>query len=93
MIDKKEIKICYLCGKELSGDIDRDHIPAKQFFPKSLRGEIKDKPIIFPTHRKCNLSFEFDEKYFMQSLGSIATDTLAGKELLKDMKIDAKRQE
>ena len=67
-----EISICYLCGKDLNPDqdsIDKEHVPMKQIYAKSLRRTYNLSNLLtLPTHRLCNQSYQQDEDYFVASL-------------------------
>ncbi len=85
--------ICYLCGKEIEGNVSRDHVPPKAIYPTDLRPEIRGQLITLPTHKSCNNSYKDDEDYFVQSWGSTAIDTPVGKALFEDMKRTAKHSQ
>jgi len=61
----KHPHLCCLCGKPAAPDdpITREHVPPKQFYPKSLRSG--SNLWIAPTHRSCNASAREDEEYFL----------------------------
>lgn len=70
-----ENSICCLCGQPIvdrdsSSDdaLSMDHVPPKQFFPKSVR--IDDNPNLWkvPTHKRCNGEYKLDEEYFYHNL-------------------------
>ena len=58
------VDICCLCGDSASDDdkITREHVPPKQFYPKSIRGGLN--LWVVPTHRSCNNKHKSDEEYF-----------------------------
>ncbi len=76
--------ICHLCGEALEGKITREHVPPRQFFPKSLRGGAR--LLTVPTHRECNESYSKDEQYVVHSLGPLAFGKPVGEELRKDLR-------
>ena len=82
---------CCLCGKELAGEIDDDHVPPKQFFPKELRKLHSPNLQTVRGHRRCNASFQKDEDYFVHALGPLAMRTPAGGHLLRDIFTQTKR--
>ena len=45
---KQPMTTCHLCGELLEGGVSREHVPPKQFFPKSLRQ--RDDLLTVPTH-------------------------------------------
>jgi len=85
---KNKIEICYLCGKILNDAeavSDVDHVPPRQFFPSSIRKDANLKLFTLPTHASCNKSYQKDEDYFVNSLGPLAMDSYAGKEIWEDI--------
>jgi hypothetical protein len=85
---KNKIEICYLCGKILNDAeavSDDDHVPPRQFFPSSIRKDANLKLFTLPTHASCNKSYQKDEDYFVNSLGPLAMNSYAGKEIWKDI--------
>lgn len=81
----KEIEICYLCGLDLSGDIDRDHVPPKQFYAKEIREKHVLNLLTLPVHSACNKSYQKDEDYFVNSIGPLAKESYSGKCIWKDI--------
>ena len=59
-----DAEVCCLCGKPATDDdpFTREHVPPKQFYPKSLRGGLN--LWVVPTHRSCNKKYKSDEEYF-----------------------------
>jgi hypothetical protein len=59
-----EIQLCCLCGKAATAcdPITREHVPPKQFYPKSLRDGLN--LWVVPTHKSCNNKHQRDEDYF-----------------------------
>ncbi len=55
------INICYLCGEPLDEDIDRDHVPPKQFYAKGIRKKHDPNLFILPVHSSCNKAYQKDE--------------------------------
>jgi|ERR1019366_1872983 hypothetical protein len=86
---------CYLCGKDITGESSRDHVPPKQFFPKVFRksnaiGELE----WLPTHQHCNHSYQIDEDYFVTTFGlPSAVGTPAGHALAHDIRDRYRRGE
>ena len=62
---ESKYKICYLCGESLSGDLDYDHVPPKQFYSEGIRKKFGPQLLTLPTHKKCNKSYHRDEDYFV----------------------------
>ena len=64
----RELPFCYLCGKSLDPDPDRnddDHIPPQAIFLP----EDRDFPLILPTHRNCNNSQSGDDRVIGDLVG------------------------
>lgn len=80
----KDKEICYLCGKELKDHISKDHVPPKQFFPRSLRPR-SGQLLRIPCHVSCNTGYQSDEDYFVHTLGPLAMKTNSGRELFQDI--------
>jgi hypothetical protein len=79
-------EICYLCGKKLIGVIDDDHVPPKQFYGSSIRGNHKLNLLTIPTHKACNHAFKLDEEYFVYSFAPLIQDSYSGNAVLNDVK-------
>lgn len=60
--------LCCLCGKPATEEdpITREHVPPKQFYPKSLRSGLN--LWVVPTHKSCNNKHKADEEYFYHAL-------------------------
>lgn len=91
MTNKPEI--CCLCGKPPTEDdpITREHVPPKQFYPKSLRPGLN--LWIVPTHDSCNKKYKADEEYFYHALYPLvanANPTMA-KVIFADLERRAKK--
>ena len=83
MIDDNNI--CYLCGKELEGEISRDHVPPKQFYAKSLRKRNDLNLFSLPTHFACNKAYQNDEDYFIHAIAPLTMESHSGNALWEDM--------
>lgn len=90
---KKEIEICYVCGNVLSGKIDIDHVPPKQFYATSVRKRYSPNLFTLPVHRKCHETYQVDEDYFVHSIAPLAMGSYAGGEIWKDIVGRKKRPE
>lgn len=77
--------ICYLCGLELGKDIDRDHVPPKQFYAKSLRKIHHPNLFTLPVHAGCNKSYQEDEDYFVHSIAPLAKGSYSGDGIWNDI--------
>jgi hypothetical protein len=78
-------KACYLCGAPLDGTRpeNRDHIPPDQLFAEAIRQPGALQLVTQPVHADCNSSYEFDEKYFVQTLVPFAPGSVAGDAVYK----------
>ena len=88
---KHTIMICYLCGEPLDVDIDRDHVPPRQFYGKEVR--TKNNPNLFtlPVHSLCNKDYQKDEDYFVHTIAPLAMGSYSGKSLWADLSEQYKR--
>ncbi len=82
--------ICYLCGKPLSRELSRDHVPPRQLYAEDIRRKHNPHLLTLPVHEACNLGYQSDEDYFVYSLmpfgrGSYSGNVLRGK-ILEDCK-------
>src|SRR5438874_1221151 len=61
-------EICCLCGNAAAAadPITREHVPPKQFYPKSLRDGLN--LWVVPTHQSCNYKDKAHEEYFYHAL-------------------------
>jgi hypothetical protein len=84
--DRTAVRICYLCGNDLGGSFNRDHVPPRQFFGKRFRrvGQVDDMDWL-PTHAACNESYSRDEEYFTATFATVAVNRPAGEALLDDI--------
>lgn len=48
-----------------------DHVPPKQFYPKSLRTKLNLNLWVVPTHKRCNEDYREDEEYFYHAMSPI----------------------
>jgi hypothetical protein len=85
--------ICCLCGNALGKDIDRDHVPPKQFYSTNIRKKHSPNLFTIPVHSKCNKSYQKDEDYFVFSIGPFAKGSYAGNGIWDDIANRAKRVE
>lgn len=87
------IDVCYLCGEKLDGEIDDDHVPPRQFYPREFRLKSNiSNMFTLPTHKYCNKSYQADEDYFKKVIGSLSLDSESGAMLYKDIKKSIKRE-
>jgi hypothetical protein len=90
---EEQIHICYLCGKPLDGEIDKDHVPPKQFYARELRKKYGPNLFTLPVHRLCNKAYQKDEDYFVHSVGPVAMESYSGKALWGDISDRCERPE
>jgi len=81
----KAITLCYLCGKELVEPINKDHVPPKQLYTEEIRKTYSPNLLTIPVHVSCNLSYQLDEDYFVNTLAPFARGSCAGDSLFKDV--------
>ncbi|MDO9586024.1 MAG: hypothetical protein Q7I93_06030 [Syntrophales bacterium] len=87
-----EIKnICYLCGQKLEQDVDRDHVPPKQFYPSNIRKKHNPNLLTLPVHKSCNKSYQGDEDYFVHSIAPLTKGSYSGNEIWQDISNQFKR--
>ena len=86
-------EICHLCGNvidsnvtEPSMEMSREHVPPLQFFPKQIRGEIKNSLLVLPTHKGCNQSFQADEEYFIHTYSIHVNGSTNAQHLISDIR-------
>jgi len=79
------IEICYLCGMELEGKIDRDHVPPKQFYATNIRKKHNPNLFTLPVHHSCNKAYQKDEDYFVHSIAPLTKESYSGSEIWKDI--------
>ena len=86
---------CCLCGEKGTDEnpITREHVPPKQFHPKSVRSQQDLNLWIVPTCRACNESYKSDEEYFFHALYPLVANTnrSMGETILQDLRRRAKQ--
>lgn len=87
----KSNDICYLCGLELNGEIDRDHVPPKQFYASNIRKIHNPNLLTLPVHSACNKAYQNDEDYFVHSIAPLTLTSYSGSEIWEDIKCQFKR--
>lgn len=81
----KDINICYLCGQLLGVEVDKDHVPPKQFYARELRRKCSPNLFTLPVHSSCNKEYQKDEDYFVHSIAPLAMESYSGKALWGDI--------
>ena len=76
---------CYLCGKPLAAPISADHVPPRQLYTKEVRQAHSPNLLTIPVHRDCNLSYQHDEDYFVNTLAPFGKDSYTGMALLREI--------
>jgi hypothetical protein len=84
-VNKRDVDICYLCGEELQGDVDRDHVPPRQIYAGQIRKRHSVNLFTLPVHHQCNQAYHRDEEYFVHTLAPLAGDTYPGRALWADL--------
>jgi len=84
-------KICYLCGQELEQEVDRDHVPPKQFYSSNIRKNHNPNLLTLPVHRPCNKSYQKDEDYFVHSIAPLTKGSYSGNQIWQDISNQFKR--
>jgi hypothetical protein len=78
-------EFCYLCGKELAGDINDDHVPPRHFYAQELRRAHNPNLLTIPTHTSCNSSYQKDEEYFVHTMIPLARDSYSGQAIFRNV--------
>ena len=91
MSNQSNPKVCYLCGQELVGEINDDHVPPRQFYAQELRRTHSPNLLTIPTHKSCNSSYQRDEEYFVHTMIPLAKDSYSGQPLFRGV-LDAYAQ-
>lgn len=86
MKKKKKIPICHLCGKLITEDKTREHVPPRQFFLSRIMKNEKVNLLSLPTHKRCNEKYQLDEEYFFGVIGAMNIDSRFGGEIFYDLK-------
>jgi hypothetical protein len=90
---------CALCGEPILDNADGEdahsdeHVPPRQFYPKSMRTELRQPLWKVPSHKRCNGSYKLDEELFYHyfyPLVGFQNETV-GKLVLDDLKRQAKK--
>lgn len=77
--------LCYLCGRDIEEDGDRDHVPPKILYGREIRRQSPGIQLrTLPTHSSCNRNFREDEEYFVYSIAPL-TESWAGNAVLEDI--------
>lgn len=78
-------RLCYLCGLELEGEVDDDHVPPRQFYAHELRQAHNPNLLTIPTHKSCNASYQQDEEYFVHTMIPLARDSYSGQAIFQNV--------
>lgn len=91
---------CSLCGEMIDTEpaderdaLSMEHVPPKQFHPKSMREELAGELWKVPSHVKCNQSYKLDEEYFYHYFYPLVgvQNPQMGQALLDDLRRRAKK--
>ena len=77
--------LCYLCGRLLAKPTSVDHVPPKQFYADEIRKKHDLNLLTIPVHADCNLAYQHDEDYFVNTLAPFARGSYAGNTFLKEV--------
>lgn len=77
--------ICYLCGLPLAPPLSQDHVPPKQFYPDAVRKKHNPNLRTITVHKECNLAYQFDEDYFVNTIAPFARGSYSGNALLHEI--------
>jgi hypothetical protein len=77
-------RICYLCGRPLAPPLSQDHVPPKQFYAKDVRKQHRLNLRTITVHQECNLSYQFDEDYFVNTFAPFAIGSYSGNAFLRE---------
>jgi hypothetical protein len=77
--------VCYVCGQDITDGQawNRDHVPPRRFYGKSIRNAFNPNLDWLHTHTACNSSYKKDEEYYVASFASHA-DSDAGRAVFED---------
>src|SRR5262245_36897034 len=79
------IKVCYLCGQQITRDMAPDHVPPKQFYSKSVRRRHSPNLLRLPSHATCNHDYQLDEEYFIHAISPLAMESYSGDSLFREL--------
>jgi hypothetical protein len=82
---------CYLCGEPLGEEVDKDHVPPKQFYAREIRRWHDLNLFTLPVHPPCNKAYQKDEDYFVSSVGPAAMESYSGWALWRDISDNCQR--
>src|SRR6266436_4387729 len=91
---------CALCGEPILKHPDDpemvlsdEHAVAKQFYPESIRLELRDRLWRVPSHKRCNNGIKADEEYFYHRFAALVTarNELMRSTMLQDLERRAKK--
>lgn len=83
-----EIEDCYLCGKKLAGELNKDHVIPNTMFPKGAQNRPK-----LLVHKSCNSGKSMrDKRAKMRVLLMSSLNPIAGEQLLNELLIPANQQ-
>ena len=75
-------EICYLCGKPILADGNRDHVPPQQLFAPRIRQALQLNLPTLPTHRACNSAYKADEDYFTHTISAATSSSPTARAVL-----------
>ena len=77
--------LCYLCGQTLAPPLSQDHVPPRQFYADAIRKAHHPNLRTITVHKSCNLAYQFDEDYFVNTMAPFARGSNSGNALLQEI--------
>jgi hypothetical protein len=65
--------------------LSQDHVPPRQFYADAIRKTHRPNLLTITVHRACNLAYQFDEDYFVNTLAPFARGSYSGHALLHEI--------
>ena len=62
-----------------------DHVPPRQLYAKEVRKAYAPNMLTIRVHKACNVSYQHDEDYFVNTLAPFGLGSLAGMALLREV--------
>ncbi len=81
----KQPTVCYLCSQPLIPSLARDHVPPQQFYADVIRKKHRPNLLTITVHKQCNLAYQFDEDYFVNTVAPFAKGSYSGNALLHEI--------
>lgn len=75
----------YLCGQALAEPISRDHVPPQQLYADDVGKVHSPNLLTIPVHTACNVVYQYDDDYFVNTLAPFARGSNSGDAFLKEV--------